>query len=94
MTLKNEIEDLKETLVKLAKTLIQAIVCFWGGVGLAITAGSTGRAMWVAGITSALPYVIGQMQRTGEVKLTLDGYRGHRKAQDRLGDAGKPGAKT
>ena len=92
MTLNKQIEELKETLVKLAISIVQAAIWFGVGSLTAWTAGGTGKAVIVAGVTSALPYLVGNIQRTGDYKLTLDGYR-RRQARDCSGDARKPGAK-
>ena len=86
MTLKTSIDELKELLVKLASSIVQAAVWFWAGVGMSWTAGTTGKAMWIAGVTAAIPYLVGNMQRTGGVRVTLDGFRSRRNLKQRASD--------
>jgi hypothetical protein len=86
MTLQTSIDELKDLLVKLAISLIQAVVWFLAGVGTSLAAGSTGKAMWIAGVTAAIPYLVGNMQRTGGVRLTLDGFKSRRNLKQRASD--------
>ncbi len=86
MTLQTSLDELKELLVKLATAIIQSAVWFWVGVGMSWTAGTTGKAMWIAGVTAAIPYLIGNMQRTGGYKLTLDGFKSRKSLRRRATD--------
>jgi len=75
-SLTTEIRNLKLSIVKMGSMLLQSGLTFAATAGMAYFAGGvTGRQACFSGGLAACGYIVGNLQRTGGVALTLEGLK-------------------